>query len=79
MNIEQVPINIWTDVISGKINPDYQFLALKILLARLKLKTMQDPSPVVMQESIDEIKKFFIKCIKIPSCRADFEKITNSK
>lgn len=75
MEIEKVPKQIWIDTITGKINCEYDFLALKILLNRLKLNTQHDPSALTMQKSADELKDFLIKSQKIHSAQRDLQKI----
>jgi hypothetical protein len=75
MEIEKVPKQIWLDTITGKINCQYDFLALKILLERLKLNAKLDSSPRAYDKYAGELKDFFIKSIKIPSAQKDLQKI----
>ena len=75
MDIEKIPVHIWGDVISGKIECEFEFLALKILLMRLKLAVKNDPSPSSLKKSVDELKNLFIKTQKIPVSKNDLQKI----
>ena len=77
MEIDQIPDNIWKDIIHGKINCEYEFLALKILLTRLLVSTKEDSSPQAYQKYVDELRNFFLKTQKIPVSQRDLQKILN--
>jgi hypothetical protein len=75
MEIEKVPKQFWIDTITGKISCEYDSLALKVLLERLKLNTKLDSSPKAYEKSANELRDFFIKSAKIPSAQKDLQKI----
>jgi hypothetical protein len=75
MESEKVPREIWIDTVSGKINCEYEFLALKILLSRLKLDMKRDSSPEAFQKYADDLKSLFIRSQRIPSAQNDLKKI----
>jgi hypothetical protein len=75
MEIEKVPKQIWIDTITGKIQAEYEFLALKILLGRFKMNMKFDTSAETYQKYADELKNFFIKSQKIQSAQRDLQKI----
>lgn len=75
MDIDSIPKQIWQDTVKGKIDSNFDFLALKILLSRLKLTVKQDSAPSVLENSVNELKNFFKKTIHIPQSRQDLQKI----
>ena len=75
MEIERIPKQIWIDTITGKINCEFEFLALKIVLARLRLDVMRNQSAEAYGKYADELKNLFIRSQKIPSAQNDLKKI----
>ncbi len=75
MEIEKIPKQIWIDIITEKINCDYESLALKILLGRLKIDIKHNSSAEAFQRYADELKSFFIRTQKMPSSQKDLQEI----
>ena len=75
MDIMQIPTKIWTDVITGKIDCEYEFLALKILISRINFAVKQDASPEAIQKYADELRDLFINSSNIPNSQMDLQKI----
>lgn len=75
MEIPNISNDVLAAVVQGKINCEFDFLALKILLLRLRLKVSQDPSPTTLQACIAELKALFVKFAKIPVLHNDLAKI----
>jgi hypothetical protein len=69
------PVNhkIWGDIVTGKANFEFECLAVKILLGRLRAQVTNDPMSV--QSSATELYNFFEKNQKLPSAQRDLEKI----
>lgn len=65
----------WSDLISADINLDFEFLALKILLSRLRLKIKLDSSPENLRDSVEELKNLFIRFQNLPVAQRDLQKI----
>lgn len=63
----------WSDIITGKTRHEFECLALKILLGRLRLNSEGDPSKV--QTCANELREFFIKNPQLPSAQRDLKKI----
>lgn len=79
MDVTRITDEVCKDIILGRINQEFEFLALKILLSRLRLKSQQDPSPSALQQSVAELKGLFVKFGNMPSMQRDFEKIMNGR
>ena len=78
MEVEKVPKQIWIDVITGKITAEFEFLAVKILLGRLRIDYRVDSSPEAVEKSVEELQGLFVKSRHIPSSQRDLQKILNS-
>jgi hypothetical protein len=79
MEISKIPNAVWSDLLSEKGNPDYEFLAFKILLARLRLVISHDPSPAAVQKCIQELKALFNKFGHLPAAKNDLNKILKDR
>ncbi len=77
MEIDKIPRQTWIDLISGKIVCELEYLALKILLARIQLIAKKNTSPESFRKYTDELIDLFKKSQNIPSCKRDLEKIIN--
>jgi hypothetical protein len=45
MELWKITDQTWEDLILKKVDYEFEFLALKILLSRLRLKVASDPTP----------------------------------
>jgi hypothetical protein len=79
MDISKIPNAVWNDLLSEKVNRDYEFLAFKILLARLRLVISRDPSPAAILKCVEELKSLFTKFGHLPAARNDLEKILKDR
>ena len=75
MEISNVPVKVWTDLLTGKINGEFEFLAFKILLARLRLTVSRESDSIVTQKGVKELKELFIKFGHLPAAQRDLAKI----
>jgi len=78
MEIAKVPESVWKDLLIGQNKYEFEFLAFKILLARLRLAVSRDSNPLVMQKSMEELKTLFTKFGHLPAAQKDLAKITNT-
>lgn len=75
MNLLQISNNVWRDLLSGKVECNFDFLALKILLTRLRMKIAKDASQATLDECIKEFKDYLEKMNHMPVVQKDIEKI----
>ncbi|NLM37358.1 MAG: hypothetical protein GX202_04450 [Firmicutes bacterium] len=75
MEVEKISKQGWENLLLKDVDYGFNFLALKILLSRLRLKVAMDPSPVSIQKSVEEIKNLFIRFGNLPSVQKDFQKV----
>ncbi|MBD3339018.1 MAG: hypothetical protein GF353_07910 [Candidatus Lokiarchaeota archaeon] len=66
---------IWEKILSDEIKFDFEFLATKILLARLKLTLKLNPDPSLVEECAAEIRQLFVKTERLPTVKRDLKKI----
>jgi len=75
MDLAKIPNETWDDLLNGRMSCQFEFLALQILLARLRMRIMRNPHPVTTYESINEIKDFLRRMDYLPVVHKDLEKI----
>ena len=75
MDIPTLSNPIWKDIVKNKVNFNFEFLAVKILLARLKLTVKYDPSPETIENCAAELRNLFVKTGRLPSVKKDLKKI----
>lgn len=79
MDLSKIPEQTWEDLILEPINFNFEFLALKILLSRLRLKAQNNASPEIIQQSGAEIKNFFVRFHNLPAAQRDLIKILENR
>jgi hypothetical protein len=72
MQIPPTTDSRWKEFVTGKIKPDFECFALKILLGRLNIPITDSEK---IPGSIAEIHSFFEKNPNLPSAIKDLEKI----
>ncbi|MFX1237324.1 MAG: hypothetical protein ACFFAS_17600 [Promethearchaeota archaeon] len=68
----------WKGLLTDETNYDFQSLALKILLSRLKINirlSKEGEKEKNIEQGIEELKKFFVKLIRLPSIQYDLKLI----
>jgi hypothetical protein len=65
----------WRRVILGELDPGFEFLALRILLARFNVWGRADESPERMRDCVKELRGMFEKSRRIPSACRDLKQI----
>jgi len=63
------------DLIAGKSQVEFDFLAAKILLMTLRSRTRLDTSPATLERSVTELKDLFNRFQKQPAVQSDLQKI----
>ncbi|MDR1673794.1 MAG: hypothetical protein LBS09_10110 [Bacteroidales bacterium] len=76
IEIDKIPDSVWTHVIFHSKEFSWNFLAVKIMLARLNLKIdMHKSNTSIIQECCGELRGLLKKSANIPNARADLEQI----
>lgn len=75
MNVPDSTSGVWGDLILGNSTPDLEFLALKILLARLRLEVKMHPGVDQLQKCSEEIRSLLVKNMHIPKVQKDLKSI----
>lgn len=66
---------IWERILCDKLMINFEFLAIKILLARLKLTIKLNPETNLINECISEFRNLIVKTRRLPSVQRDLKKI----
>ena len=66
---------IWERILCDELMINFEFLAIKILLARLKLTIKLNPEPNLINECISEFRNLIVKTRRLPSVQRDLNKI----
>lgn len=69
----------WRDVITGQVEHEFEFLAVRILLGRLRMFGGYEESPEAMEKCVDELRELFERSSKVPSAQRDLVKIFGEK
>ena len=74
--IDRIPDEVLISVIRNSKNYSWSFLAMKIILTRLKLQmTMHNGSEDILSQCCAELRNLLKKSINIPSSREDLKQI----
>ncbi|GBC59438.1 hypothetical protein DENIS_0377 [Desulfonema ishimotonii] len=66
---------IWYDIVTGKVTYQFDFIAAKILMGRLRVKVRHNPGPGVIRSGARELWEVFDKNVRMPSVQKDMKKI----
>jgi hypothetical protein len=75
MDVRAVPPEIWSNLITGKMDCDFDFLGLKFLIARLRMKVKVNPDKTTLQVCSTELRDYFKQTEGLPVVQKDFAKI----
>jgi hypothetical protein len=67
----------WMKVITEQISPNFNCLATKMLVGRLRLRYKRDPTPDNSQDCVAELCNYFNKHQSIPKILNDLNAIFN--
>ena len=66
----------WKQLVTGKKQCDFEFLAARMTMGRLRLMIDSNPNnAAAIQQSIDEIREVFVKNINLPKVQRDLGKV----
>ncbi len=77
MNIPDESSKIWEDLLVKENQTEFEFLAFKLLLSRMKLKIRFNNDAQTIRDSVRELREMFVNHIGIPKVQADLRKITH--
>jgi hypothetical protein len=66
---------IWSDLVTGRKAIAYEFMAAKMLIARLRLVMHADRQPAVEARCAIELYQLYEENAELPSARRDLEKL----
>ncbi len=65
----------WMDIVTGKEKHDFDFLAAKMVVGRVQMTVMQDPSVGTIQRCANEVREVFAKNSNLTKVKTDLAKI----
>ncbi len=75
MDIPEASSKVWKDLLVNEDAVDFEFLAFKLLLNRLKLRVRFKADAQTIQDSARELREMFVNYIRMPKVQADLQKI----
>jgi hypothetical protein len=66
---------IWSDIITGKVKLDFEFLAAKILQSTLTRSFAKDPTPEKLDKCAKDLRELYSQNSDLPSAQKDLKKI----
>ncbi|HKI50722.1 MAG TPA: hypothetical protein VJ995_01485 [Geothermobacteraceae bacterium] len=70
---------VWKDIVSGKMNIEFEFLAARILQSALVRSFHQQPSPMRLDRCARELRELFLQNLNLPSARNDLDKVLGTE
>lgn len=70
---------IWQQIIVGKVNFDFEYLAANLLQRTLTSTFSQDPSPANLSKCCDTLRELFVRNADQPLVHRDLEKISTKE
>lgn len=65
----------WRRVVSGAVRPQFEFLAVKILLGRISMGLASDNSPAAIDKGVQDLRALLEKHALMPAAQRDIAKI----
>jgi hypothetical protein len=65
----------WTDIVTGKVKYDFEFLAAKMVTGRLQNLVLANPSVEIVEQSVKELREVFAKNENLTKVQKDLAKI----
>jgi hypothetical protein len=75
MDVPPVSHPAWKNIVSGKVQHQFEFLAIKFLLGYLTLQVKRDSSPQIVQKCAQELHDIFVRNVDLISVQRDLTKI----
>ena len=75
MNIPSSADPIWRNIIIGRVNIQFDLVAVKILQGALTLSYARDPSPHRLEKCAGDLREFFVQNAQQPAAQRDLQKI----
>lgn len=76
MNIPPANDPIWTDIVTGNVKYEFDFLATKLLQSTLARSLADDPSPANLRKCCETLRELFLCNTDQPLVLNDLQKIT---
>ena len=75
MHVPPVSDTKWKDIITGKVNYQFEFFAFNMCVKRLSLELKRDSSQVTINRCAQELRDIFAENIALPKVQRDLAKI----
>ncbi len=75
MQIPPLTDKRWKELVMGTTNFEFEFLAIKILLFRIRINIKNNNSLEIINKGAEELRNLFLKTIQLPIAQRDLKKI----
>ncbi|MBN2012251.1 hypothetical protein JW960_23175 [candidate division KSB1 bacterium] len=75
MNVPPATDVRWKDVITGKVNYQFEFFAFNMCVKRLSLVLKRDSSQITLNKCTQELRDIFAENVQLPKVQRDLVKI----
>lgn len=75
MNIPSTMHPAWKEIVLGKRQVQFDFLAAKMMVGRISILLSTDNSETIIQKCIQDLHDIFTKNINLPKVQNDLKKI----
>ena len=75
MNVPSTSHPLWKDIVTGKKQVQFDFLASKMMVGRISILLSTDDSEAVIQKSVQDLHDIFSKNINLPKVQNDLKKL----
>jgi|PlaIllAssembly_1097288.scaffolds.fasta_scaffold3610273_1 hypothetical protein len=79
MAIPQASHRIWSDLVTGRRVVALEFLAAKLLIARLRLVMQMEREPATLARCALELHRLYAENCGLPSARRDLETLARER
>jgi hypothetical protein len=66
---------IWRDIVTGKVQVDFEFLAAKILQSTLTRTYAKDPTAEKLEKCARGLRDLFFQNVDLPTVKRDLKKV----
>jgi hypothetical protein len=65
----------WRDIVTGKADYEFEFLALKVLLGRLRVTLTTDGSPAALDGCVKQLRNLLEETADLPKASRDIARM----
>ncbi len=75
MDVPPATHPVWSDIATGRLKPEFDFLAAKIIVGTISRKLASDQSMAHLWTYVHELREIFVQNADLPKVQRDLKKI----